>query len=602
MNWDILQWREPVWFWFLLQPIVLLAATWGLRKFQKSEYAEAALLPWAQAPRDRLWRSAWWRAIWMTLAWFAFVIALAGPRIPDKVLTIDPQQSAEVMLLIDLSRSMSASDISPSRIDRAKLKLTQLIQVSSNIRFGISVFAGHPHLLCPPTQDKQLLLTYLSSLHTHMLPTEGSQVSEAIHFVTKNLNNTTHPATILLVTDGDYSDIDMNMLPKDTSLYIFGFGSRAGAALPDSNNGWLSYDGQPVISQSNYTVLKSLASKTNGAYIQAADTDSDWQEMYRLLTNAFIHHASSSKGPPLIIWTELYQQFVLIGLFFLFIAYLKLPGSSLITRLSIVNAIIPILIITCLLSPIVYAASQTSYRDGFQAFQRHDYSNAQQLFSAVNGYAARVGEGNAYYQLNKYPQAATQFNQAVLLADSDSQRALALFNLANCYFKLADYTRAAAIYHDVLQYQHDFPAATINLAHAQYFAQKAQVKDSDQPFATRPGRGPKTALAPPNSSLSQGRVSLADSPQAVLPPTPELPNTAHAPNQDLKLASPAASKVESQEDPTWTYDIKQIDPTVLSSLNIQQDNSRFWQRIFEWEENFPVPVQHPVELPGIKPW
>lgn len=603
MSLELLSWREPLWLLLALQPVVLLAVVLLIRRWRHDSYAEAALLPWARAPRDRLLRSSLWRAMLLALAWLAFAIALAGPRVPDRIVATDTQHAAEVMLVIDLSRSMSAGDVSPSRMERAKLKLTQLVQYSQNVRFGIVVFAARAHLLCPPTHDKQVLHAYLTSLRTRLLPTEGSNVAEAIHLAARQMRaDSSRPGVILLSSDGETVEQPDYAQLQNIRLHVFGFGTRSGAALLDPQQGWLTHEGQPVISRLNSTQLELLAARGHGTYTHASDSDTDWQEIYRSAIAPQAGVTRETVNSPLIIWSELYHGFIIAAVLLLLLAHWQ-PSQSFWSRARALLPAFALFLIAGMLSlPQSGHTAEVTYRQAYAASQQLDFAKAQKLFANIPGHAARMGEGHALYQLGNYPGAAAQFVQAVLSADNDAQRANALFNLGNAHYKLAAYARAAEAYADALRYQPGLHQAAINLEFARALEKQTRPTGADNTTAQRSGRGPRMATAPENMTITQGRVALDDTPQAFTLPPAATADTSPPPANSLDKAKPAASALEIRDDTGWTYDSNQINASMLQSLPYRHDASGLWKRLFEWEENFPAPVTTPHDVPGVMPW
>jgi Ca-activated chloride channel family protein len=208
-----------------------------------------------------------------------------------------------------------------------------------------------------------------------------------------------------------------------------------------------------------------------------------------------------------------------------------------------------------------------------------------------------MGEAACHYHLKQYPKAAVIYIQAALAANSDAQRAAALFNLGNSYYKQADYVRAARVYRDTLRYRPGFAAAKTNLA----YAEALQQKHTPSPSAVggRAGTGYHTAPALPNTDVGKGRVSLDETSK----PSSQAPPTAKGANAKLLQQAKAASqKVELDKDTQWTYDITRAQGISPADTRFAVDPSVFWQRLYEAEEGYPAPRQRPAVLPGVRPW
>ena len=602
--------REPAWLLLALQPLVLLGLVFILRRVRHSPYCDSALLPWARAPRAKhLWQQTL-RQVILLLAWSALAIALAGPRQAERSYHNDSDDLAEVYLLLDVSRSMSATDVLPNRLARVQLEIQQLLAHTPTLRIGLIVFAARPHLVSPPTTDTAVLTHYLQQLHTRMLPTEGSELAHALMFSARQFSAPRNAArAIVLFTDGELTpatpssqqavfDAITALKLHHILLHVVGVGTAAGAALIDAEQGWLQYQGQAVISRLQPQLLEDLAARGHGHYLAISDSRNRWQDLLADDLQPLSRAGATNRDNAIIVWRELYAYPLLAGVLLFVLAHWQ-PSSW---RRRLASAplwsLLLLLILCSSVSPPLQAA-ELSYREAYAAYMHKDYLPAVQAFAKLPGYAARLGEGSAFYQLGNYPQASAAFIHATLQASDDAQRARALFNLANCYYKQTNYALAIATYRDVLRYQPDLQAATINLAYAQ--ALYHEQEKSAALIAQRSGRGPRSALAPAALPISQETVTLDDT--TANTPLPNFDDTtATQTANELTHAKPAVSTIERSEDRAWTYDIEQIDPAQLPGLLQQHNESYVWQRLFEWEEKFPAPVKSPHALPGVPPW
>ena len=605
-----IEFREPLCLLLALQPIVLLVIVFMLRRLRRTAYCDRALLPWTRAPRGKyLWQQSV-RHLLLLLAWTSLAIALAGPRQAEHIYHSDKDDLAEVYLLVDVSRSMNATDVLPNRLARAQLEISQLLQQKPVLRIGLIVFAARPHLLSPPTTDTAVLNHYLQQLHTRMLPTEGSDLAQAINFSSRQFaDSSATPRAILLFTDGEITpaipsaqqalyDSIANLKSRHIILHTVGLGTAAGAALIDAEQGWLQYQGQAVLSRLQEQQLQDIAVRGNGHYHSVSDNRSRWPELLTDDLQSLLRQSHATNGSALIVWRELYGYPLLLGaLLFILAHWQTAPRRQRLVTPSLLSLLTLIVCLSDPSSPL--QAAELSYRDAHAEYAQQHYAQAAQAFAKLSGYAARLGEGSALYRLGKFPQASVAFIQATLQADDDPQRAHALFNLANCYYQQQNYATAITTYQDVLRYQPDMQAAKINLGYAQaLFHEQAA---TDAPVARQPGRGPRTALAPADMPLSQSAVTLDNSDNDFPLPTVANPTNEQA-TVTITHARPATSNIDRGDDRDWTYDIQHVDPSQMSALLQLHNESYVWQRLFEWEENFPAPVKDPHSLPGVPPW
>ncbi len=630
--------REPLWLWLSLLPLLLFVVSFIFQRYRSNQYASAKLKSWVMTTRSAEQRHRYRQFLLTQLAWIAFTIALAGPRLPEKIHDESHEYFQEVMLVLDLSLSMSARDTLPSRIERAKLEAFDLISRMQNVRLGVVVYAARPHLLTPFTYDKQALRHYLKPLRTQLLPTEGSDTLMALSFAVQQFSKTTIlPRSIILISDGESNqqaepytqkldDLSVQLRQNNIQLYTLGIGTQQGAALLSSHSGWLQQNNQAVVSRLQRDTLISLANMGNGIYSDVRDDDNDWALIYDKGIALKRVATTEQKINDLILWHEYFYIFVIIGTVFLLLAPLsfdvlplksnhsrahprpdniaktqrRLYRSSTTAALLLTGFVLLFTfnIQSTLASPL---DNDERFRLAQQQFQSGEWQEARDNFAKIPGYDARFAEGAAAYKLGQYKLATTIYIQATLDANSDPQRSDSVFNLANSYFKLAEYQKAESLYQDVLRYQPRHPAAVVNLSYAK--ALYAKQKEDELPPAKRTGSGPRTANAPADMDITNSTVSLGDSSSTETDLTlSETEVTSSQLESTLEHSAPASQKIETIKDESWSYDITNLSVLQQKAPRIQPDEAILWQRLFEVEESFEAAQEKPKVLPGVKPW
>lgn len=603
--------RNPWWLLLALQPVVLWLLAAVRRRWQADAFADAALLPWVLSSQHGLRSRQLMRQLAVLLAWISLAVAMAGPRILQRIVGGDTSHYVTLQVLVDESYSMSARDVLPSRLQRAVLELHDLIERLHQVRMGIIVYAGHAHVMIPPTSDKTILRQSIAALRVRELPSEGSDLFNALSLARQQLSTSAHaPRAILLISDGELSQdtaqaqqrvskLVNRLRQDDIHLFALGIGTVHGAPLLNDQNGWLQQDGRTVVTRLHARWLQNLARLGNGTYTQVADDDSDWRSLYDngVARLALSSHQAAATGQA--IWLDLSPWFVLPGVILLLLGYLRLP---MLRQTSTAAVLLTFMLMSLLLHAPVSKAAQTSYTTAYGLYQAHRYQQAARDFARLSGFPARMAEAACHYHLQQYAKAATIYIQALLDANSDSQRAAALFNLGNSYYKQGDYVRAAKRYRDVLRYRPKFAAAKTNLAYAEALQQKLMPPPAA--VSGHAGTGYHTAPALANTEVGKGRVSLDESENNTghTSPNAEAPATQAANGKLLQQARPASQKVELDKDVQWTYDITRAQDIQLGDTRFSVDASVFWQRLFEAEEGYPAPRQRPAILPGVRPW
>lgn len=218
---------------------------------------------------------------------FAFIVfGLANPRTGSKLENIK-RKGVELMICLDVSNSMLAQDIKPSRLERAKQAISKLINKLENDKIGIIVFAGKSYVQLPLTPDYGAAKMYLSSVSTEMIPTQGTAIGGAISEAVKSFNikdrgKSKHRA-IIVITDGENHEDDAVEAAKmavDSGVYVhtIGLGLPEGSPIPVYKSGVMTgyktdASGNTVISKLNEDMLQKIAAAGSGIYVRANNTE-----------------------------------------------------------------------------------------------------------------------------------------------------------------------------------------------------------------------------------------------------------------------------------------------------------------------------------------
>ncbi|MEE3327992.1 MAG: VWA domain-containing protein, partial [Myxococcota bacterium] len=210
----------------------------------------------------------------------AIVIALMRPQWGVEYIE-SPQVGAEIMIALDVSRSMLAEDVAPNRLERAKAEIRDLLPYLKGDQVGLIAFAGRATVLCPLTPDFGFLRLVLDHVDVGSVPLGGTRLEEPIRKATEGFGSTGDLARVLLFfTDGEDHDsfpIDAakEAAERGIQIVIIGFGDEAGSEIwvTDPNTGArtrvMDQDGRAAISRLDGELLRELALVTEGAYVPA---------------------------------------------------------------------------------------------------------------------------------------------------------------------------------------------------------------------------------------------------------------------------------------------------------------------------------------------
>ncbi|HEU4729923.1 MAG TPA: VWA domain-containing protein [Kofleriaceae bacterium] len=259
----------------------------------------------------------------LLLAMLAAVGALMRPQVRGETETVSSMQTtADVMFVLDTSRSMLAEDAPPNRLARAKAEIAQLVGKLDGHRVGLIAFAGRAAAMCPLTPDHAFFTTVLSTVDTRSAGRGGTRVGEAIKTAVRGFPSGPGAKLIVLITDGDdqdpYSE-DAAKLARDAGIKVvaIGLGSETGSeiTLTDPATGAktkLMYDGKPVISKLDGDRLRKIALVTEGAYIPAGTSAVDLESIMKTHVAPMVSAAVASAQR--VIPAERYTYLVLASL------------------------------------------------------------------------------------------------------------------------------------------------------------------------------------------------------------------------------------------------------------------------------------------------
>ncbi|MEZ4331697.1 MAG: VWA domain-containing protein [Myxococcota bacterium] len=292
MNLDALHVANPAWVHGLwLWP--LFAAALGVLERRGRDRLGRLVAP-ALEPRLVEGPARWRRMArvgLLALAGLAMVVALMRPQWGERFVAA-PRVGAEIMIALDVSRSMLADDARPSRLERAKAEISDLLAYLGDDQVGLIAFAGRASVLSPLTPDKSFLRLALESAGPHSVSRGGTRLAEPILRAVAGLGRP-GPAqrALILITDGEDQDsfaLDAAKKAADAGIKIItiGFGDEAGRAIsvrnPEDGSRTLvrDADGQPVVSRLNGELLREIALATDGAYVPAGTGVLDLASIY----------------------------------------------------------------------------------------------------------------------------------------------------------------------------------------------------------------------------------------------------------------------------------------------------------------------------------
>jgi Ca-activated chloride channel homolog len=274
---------------FLLIPILILL--WILNEFRRKRALKRLgnnelvikLIPDMSKVRPAL------KFVFQIIAFSMVVIVLARPQFGSKIEEVR-RQGVEVILALDVSNSMLAQDIQPSRLERAKQAIARLVENLDNDKIGLIVFAGDAYTQIPITTDYISAKMFLSTISPEMLPRQGTAIGSAIDLAMKSFTPATNRSkALVIITDGENHEDDPVAKAKEAAaagiiVHTIGIGSTDGVPIALSSTGSQDYlkdsEGNTVITKLDENILKEIAVAGNGRYVRANNSNIGLDEVY----------------------------------------------------------------------------------------------------------------------------------------------------------------------------------------------------------------------------------------------------------------------------------------------------------------------------------
>ena len=228
------------------------------------------------------------RSACLLAALILMILALAGPRWGSHYQEVS-QKGVDILIVLDVSRSMLVEDVEPNRLERAKREISDFISVVQGDRLGLVAFAGAAFTQCPLTLDYGALAMFLASLGPTMVPVPGTDLGAALQTAISAFDAASETdKVILLITDGEDNEdrglqAAREAAKKGIKIFVFGIGDPSGGPIPsDDGKGGFKKDaeGQLVLSRLNEEGLKEIASATGGTYVRSVAGDLDLDVLY----------------------------------------------------------------------------------------------------------------------------------------------------------------------------------------------------------------------------------------------------------------------------------------------------------------------------------
>lgn len=519
-----LHWLRLDWAWTalpLLAALLLsLRQSRGDRRWQ--HYIDAELLPHLLDTPAASKRRRWPLALAALLCWLA-ILGPSWQRLPSPVL----EDRAGLVIVLDLSPSMLAEDLQPSRLQRAKYAIRDLLKLRADGQTGLVASAGDAFVVAPLTDDGNTLNTLLPALHPAMMPIQGSNPLAGLQRAAELLQRAASPnGHILLISDGfsatQLKGLEQFVSNTDTPVSILGVGSEQGAPIPMPEGGFVKdAQGQTVLARMPEALMQSLARRSGGRYLSLQNSLSEAQL------------AALAKGSQSLTESERHQPFEQWRDGGVWLCLLLLP----IALLSFRRSVLPVALLAAITLPEQgYALDwqqpwQTADQRGAKLFERDPAAAAQHFRDPL-------WRGSAHYRAGDYQAAAQAFAQA--------DTADAHYNRGNALARSGDLDAAIAAYDLALKSNPEMSDARANKALLESLKQQQQQSSKSE---NNDGGEPQSS----DSNSSPGARSQDGDSQSETAQPEQASDDQSAPDAEDKATS-AEDRATSTDDKTTSAD------------------------------------------------
>ena len=484
--------EDPIYLWLLvLIPVLALVRFISYRNQRKRlrKFGDPSLLKELMPDVSRFRPSV---KFWVLLGALALLIVmLARPQFGTKI-NHEKRVGIETIIALDISNSMLAEDIIPSRLDRSKMMVENLVDHFTNDKIGLIMFAGDAFVQLPITSDYVSAKMFLSSINPSMMATQGTDIARAIEMATHSFTQEEGIGkAIIVITDGEDHEggaLEAAEAAKDEGMrvYVLGVGSTNGAPIPITGTGNYMTDraGNTVMSALNEDMCKQVAQAGGGAYIHVENNSAAQQQLDSELDKLAKKETSTT------VYSEFDEQFQAVGILMLLLLIIEIcildRRNPLVKRVSWFGNRKVVAVVLVMLAMSASAQTDRQYiRQGNKLFRSGDYPNAEVSYRKAieknpKNPQAVYNLGNALMAQKKDSAAVAQFENASKLETNPLRKAKAFHNMGVVCQSHKMYGEAIEAYKNALRLNPADDETRYNLVLCKHQQQKQQQNQQNQ--------------------------------------------------------------------------------------------------------------------------
>jgi Ca-activated chloride channel family protein len=408
------------------------------------------------------------------------VIALSGPVIKEGKIEIKAK-SADIMIALDISDSMLATDVYPNRLKLAKQKALEFLHLAPNERIGVIAFAKNSYLVSPLSFDHDAVAFLLQNLDTNSITEQGTDLMSMIEVVERSIKNESRRYILLLSDGGDEKDFSREIAyakEHNITVFVLAIGTKKGAPIKLPNGEFIKQNGSIIITKLNSDIAE-LATKSGGVYIENVNSDKDVKAMLREIEAKA--EKKERKSEEIEKYIPLFYYPVGLALLLLLIATSSMSKR---TTVQVPSVFLLALILLNVPSAKAGILDFRELKNANEAYKKQNYKQSAKYFDAyakkTHKGEAYYNAGNAFYKQKNYKKALQNYERATF--DNPIDRAKNFANMGNAHARLGsekELKAAIKSYEESLKLKEDKEVRE-NLEAVKKALQKKQQKKQQQ--------------------------------------------------------------------------------------------------------------------------
>jgi tetratricopeptide (TPR) repeat protein len=495
---SMLRFEHPEYLWFLLLIPALAASFFFMNVWQRKQlrkFIGEALI--AQLAPEVSLAMRLLKQLLVLLALACLILTLANPQVGTRLEEVK-REGIDLFVALDVSLSMKSEDIRPSRLEKAKRDVSELLRKLSGDRVGMIVFAGDAFVQFPLTADYAAADLFLSAIDVDAVPIPGTMIGSAIEVALKSFSkDAPTQKAIVIVSDGENTEGDVMGAVEDAKkvgvkVYSVGMGTPEGGPIPLLNQSGDRVDykrdqsGSIVLSKLDETMLQQIAVTTSGTYHRATSGGNEIDDIFKELSSL----EKTEFGTKQVTGYESRYQYPLaFAILFLMIeVMLSERRGKLIARLKkFLPAGVALVLLALTPGNLVAQTVRSHVSKGNRAFEKGNYADSEVEYKKAleknsKSKEAQYNLGNSYYKQQRYDEALREYGNSGVAMKSSEERAETYYNMGNSLYRANKFQEAIGAYKQSLKLNPNDEDTRYNLqmARTKLKQQEQQKQQKDQ--------------------------------------------------------------------------------------------------------------------------